>query len=99
MPATAEVERRVMEIVCEQSNADPADVARETRLIELGDSLDRVESVMKLEEEFELSIPDDKADKLLTVGELIDYIVARTGRRAAAGVSDPGQPRPGAGGA
>ena len=70
------VEERVVEIVCENLGVNKEQVKRETRFIEdIGaDSLDIVELVMELEEEFEINIPDDQAEKIKTVGEAIDYI-------------------------
>ena len=55
-------------------NADQG--TREAKLIEdLGaDSLDAVELVMAVEEEFELEVPDDQAEKLIAVGDVIDYV-------------------------
>lgn len=70
------VEERVVEIVCENLGVNKDQVKRETRFIEdIGaDSLDIVELVMELEEEFEINIPDDQAEKIKTVGEAIVYI-------------------------
>jgi len=69
-------EERVKKIVCEQLGAEEDKVTPEASFVEdLGaDSLDTVELVMALEEEFETEIPDDKAEKLTTVQEAIDYI-------------------------
>src|SRR4051812_30535399 len=78
----AEIERRVIEVLCERTQADPARAGRETRLFDLGDSLENVEALMALEDEFELSVPDGEAEKLLTVGQLVDYIVGRCQARA-----------------
>lgn len=70
------VEERVIEIVSENLGVDKKEVKRETSFTEdVGaDSLDIVELVMELEEEFEITIPDDQAEKIRTVGEAIDYI-------------------------
>lgn len=73
----ADVERRVIEVICERTETDPARVGRDTPLFDVGDSLDNVEALMALEDEFEMSVPDEDAEKLLTVGQLVDYIVAR----------------------
>jgi acyl carrier protein len=72
----ASVEERVIEIVCENLGVSKDQVKRETKFQEdIGaDSLDIVELVMELEEEFEITIPDDQAEKIKTVGEAIDYI-------------------------
>jgi acyl carrier protein len=72
----ASVEERVIEIVCDNLGVSKDQVKRETKFQEdIGaDSLDIVELVMELEEEFEITIPDDQAEKIKTVGEAIDYI-------------------------
>ncbi len=72
----ASVQERVIEIVAEQLGADKDSVTPETHFInDLGaDSLDTVELVMELEEEFDISIPDDAAEKIQTVGEAIEFI-------------------------
>jgi acyl carrier protein len=73
---TVSVEQRVIEIVCEHLAVNKETVTRNTSFIEdIGaDSLDIVELVMELEEEFDIQIPDDQAEKIKTVGEAIDYI-------------------------
>jgi acyl carrier protein len=70
------IEERVIEIVCENLGVNKEQVTRSTSFIEdVGaDSLDIVELVMELEEEFGVTIPDDQAEKIKTVGEAIDYI-------------------------
>lgn len=70
------VEERVIEIVCEQLAVNKEQVTRETAFIEdIGaDSLDLVELIMELEQEFEIQIPDEEAEKIRTVGEAVDYI-------------------------
>jgi acyl carrier protein len=72
----ASVEERVIELVCERLGVNKEQVTRQTSFIEdVGaDSLDIVELVMGLEEEFGINIPDDQAEKIKTVGEAIDYI-------------------------
>ena len=69
---------RVIEIVCEQMGQSKDKVNEETSFItDLGaDSLDTVELVMELEDEFDLSIPDEEAEKIRTVGDAINYIEA-----------------------
>ena len=69
---------RVRKIVCEQLGASEEAVTPEASFVEdLGaDSLDTVELVMALEEEFECEIPDDAAEKIGTVQQAIDYIDA-----------------------
>ncbi|MDH3593195.1 MAG: acyl carrier protein [Planctomycetota bacterium] len=70
------VEERVIEIVCEQMGASRDKITAETSFIQdLGaDSLDTVELVMEFEDEFDLNIPDDDAEKIQTVGDAIKYI-------------------------
>jgi acyl carrier protein len=72
----SKTEERVIEIVCENLGVNKEQVTRNTSFIEdVGaDSLDIVELVMELEEEFEITIPDEQAEKIKTVGEAIDYI-------------------------
>ena len=72
----ASVEQRVKEIICEQLGVSEDQVTPEASFIEdLGaDSLDIVELVMALEEEFGLDIPDEEADKLKTVGDAMNYL-------------------------
>ncbi len=76
MPSTQEIEAKVITIVAEQLSVDKAEVSRETSFVnDLGaDSLDTVELVMELEDEFDMNIPDDEAEKLQTVGSAIDFI-------------------------
>ena len=77
-------EQRVIDIVAEQLSVDKEKITRETSFVnDLGaDSLDTVELVMELEEEFDIDIPDDAADKIQTVGEAIDFILqAQNGSR------------------
>ena len=72
----ASVEERVVDIVAEQLGVDKEKVTRDTHFVnDLGaDSLDTVELVMELEEEFDISIPEDSAEKIQRVGEAIDFI-------------------------
>lgn len=69
---------RVRKIVAEQLGVNEADIKNESSFVEdLGaDSLDTVELVMALEEEFECEIPDEAAEKITNVQQAIDYIVA-----------------------
>src|SRR5207249_10966345 len=70
------VKDRVIEIVCENLGVNKEQVTEKTSFIEdVGaDSLDIVELIMELEEEFEINIPDEQAEKIKTVGEAIEYI-------------------------
>ena len=72
----ASVEERVIDIVAEQLGVDKEKINRETHFVnDLGaDSLDTVELVMELEEEFDINIPDEAAEKIQMVGEAIDFI-------------------------
>ena len=74
------VEEKVKKIIVEQLGVEESQVNPEAKFIEdLGaDSLDTVEVVMALEEEFGLEIPDEEAEKILTVGAAIQYIKDRT---------------------
>ena len=70
------IEERVIEIVSEQMGVSKDQVTRDTSFVnDLGaDSLDTVELVMEFEEEFAITIPDEEAEKIQTVGQAIDYI-------------------------
>ncbi len=71
---------RVTKLVCEQLGVKEEEVTPEASFVEdLGaDSLDTVELVMALEEEFETEIPDEEAEKITTVKEAINYIESHT---------------------
>ena len=71
---------KVIDIVCEQMGASREKVTNETSFInDLGaDSLDTVELVMEFEDEFDLNIPDEDAEKIQTVGDAIAYIESHT---------------------
>lgn len=72
----AAVESKVIEIVSNQMGVDKAEISRETSFINdlNADSLDTVEMVMEFEDNFELNIPDEEAEKIQTVGQAIDFI-------------------------
>lgn len=72
------LEDKVKSIIVDQLNVDADEVTNEASFIDdLGaDSLDTVELVMALEEEFNLEIPDEEAEKIKTVGDAIEYIKA-----------------------
>jgi len=74
--AEKSIEQRIKDIVVEQLGVNADQVSPEAKFIEdLGaDSLDTVELVMALEEEFDSEIPDEEAEKLTTVGDVIRYI-------------------------
>ena len=70
------IEAKVIEIVSEQMGVEKGEISRETSFINdlNADSLDTVELVMEFEDEFDMSIPDEEAEKIQTVGAAIDYI-------------------------
>ena len=74
------VESQVKEIIVENLGVDTEKVTEEASFVEdLGaDSLDTVELVMAFEEEFDIEIPDEDAEKLTTVGEAIAYLKGKT---------------------
>lgn len=71
------IEQKVIDIISEQMGVDKSEITRETSFINdlNADSLDTVELVMEFEDEFDMSIPDEEAEKIQTVGAAIDYIV------------------------
>ena len=81
MTDVSNIEARVKKIIIEQLGVKEEQVTNEASFIEdLGaDSLDTVELVMALEEEFELEIPDEDAEKITNVQQAIDYIMSHSG--------------------
>jgi len=80
------IEERVMQIVCDNLGVSREQVTRKTSFQDdIGaDSLDVVELVMELETEFEITIPDEEAERIRTVGEAIEYVEREVaGRRSA----------------
>ncbi|QEG43525.1 acyl carrier protein [Roseimaritima ulvae] len=77
----ASIEERVIDIVAEQLGVEKEKITKDTSFVnDLGaDSLDTVELVMELEEEFDISIPDDAAEKIQKVGQAIDFIEKEKG--------------------
>jgi len=73
-----EILKKVKEITSEQLGVDNSQITAEAKFVDdLGaDSLDTVELMMALEEEFNLEIPDEEAEKLITVEKVVDYIDA-----------------------
>ena len=72
------IEQRVKRIVAEQLGVNESEIKNESSFVDdLGaDSLDTVELVMALEEEFECEIPDEEAEKITSVQQAIDYVTA-----------------------
>lgn len=77
MPSAAEVEAKVKKIVAEQMGVAEGEISRDTSFVNdlNADSLDTVELVMEFEDAFEMSIPDEEAENIQTVGMAIDYIM------------------------
>ncbi|MFC1676708.1 acyl carrier protein [Planctomycetota bacterium] len=70
------IEEKVTDIICEQMGVEKTEITRETSFINdlNADSLDTVELVMEFEDEFDVSIPDEEAEKIQTVGAAVDYV-------------------------
>jgi acyl carrier protein len=77
--AEKSIEEKVKDIIVEQLGVNPEQVTPQAKFIEdLGaDSLDTVELVMAFEEEFNVEVPDEEAEKLQTVGDVVKYIEDR----------------------
>jgi len=70
-----ETTSRLKQIIAEQLSIKPEELKAGTTFDQLGaDSLDRVEIIMKIEEAFDLELDDDKAEKITTIDELIEYV-------------------------
>ena len=76
MASVEEIQNKVIDIVAEQLGVDKEKIKPESNFVnDLGaDSLDTVELVMELEEEFDINIADDAAEKIQTVGEAVSHI-------------------------
>lgn len=76
MATRDEILEKVREIVSEQMGVDKNEINMETSFVNdlNADSLDTVELVMELEDEFDMSIPDEEAEKLQTVGSAVEFI-------------------------
>ena len=72
----SDVEGKIKKIICEQLDVPEADVVPEASFVDdLGaDSLDQVELIMAMEEEFDVSIPDEDAEKIATVQDAMNYV-------------------------
>jgi len=75
------VDEKIVKIICEQLDVPEKDVVPEASFVDdLGaDSLDQVELIMAMEEEFDISIPDEDAEKIATVKDAIDYVNTAVG--------------------
>jgi len=75
----SDIQTKVTEIIVDKLGVDAAEVVPTANFTnDLGaDSLDTVELIMEFEKEFEISIPDDDAEKIATVGDAIQYIEAK----------------------
>ena len=76
------VEERLKRIISDQLGVEPAEIVPEAKFTDdLGaDSLDQVELVMAIEEEFEIEIPDEEAEKLTTFGDAVEHLKERKGK-------------------
>jgi len=76
-----EIQQKLKEIVMDRLNAEEDQIKPEASFVEdLGaDSLDIVELIMGIEEEFDIEIPDEDAEKLTTVGEALTYVKTKLG--------------------
>ena len=74
----SDITARVQQIIVEKLGVDASEVKPEATFTnDLGaDSLDTVELIMELEKEFDITIPDDQAEKIVTVGDAISYVEA-----------------------
>ena len=77
----ASIEEEVIEIIVEQLGVDKDQITMETSFInDLGaDSLDTVELVMEFEQKFDMEIPDEEAEKIQTVGQVVAYVKEHVG--------------------
>lgn len=75
-----DIEAQVKSIIVEKLGVDEADISREASFTnDLGaDSLDTVELIMEFEKEFDITIPDEDAEKIATVGDAVDYLKQKT---------------------
>ena len=71
------IEKKVIKIISDQMCVDKSEITRDVSFINdlNADSLDTVELIMEFEDEFDMSIPDEEAEKIQTVGAAVDYVV------------------------
>ncbi len=76
VPTETEIEEKIYQIVSEQMGIDKSELTRDTSFVDdlNADSLDTVELVMEFEDEFEMSIPDEEAERIRTIGQTVDYV-------------------------
>lgn len=69
----------ITQLLAEQLNIDPKTITRESRIVEdlHTDSLDMVEMLIALEDKYDITVPDDEAKNLDTIGKLVDYIESK----------------------
>jgi acyl carrier protein len=81
--SSQEIENKIFDIVAKQLNIERSNIKRESSFVnDLGaDSLDTVELVMEIEEAFQVSIPDEDAQKIQLVGDAISYIEKRVNQQ------------------
>ncbi len=84
MADRAEVAERVIEIVAEKMDKPKEEISEEKSFVnDLGaDSLDQVELIMDIEDEFDLSIPEEEAQKIVTIGDAINYVTEHAGEKS-----------------
>ena len=82
-----EIAARIIEIVAEKMDKPKEDITPEKSIInDLGaDSLDVVELVMDIEDEFDLSVPEEEAQKIVTIGDAIKYVTEHAGNKTPKG--------------
>jgi acyl carrier protein len=75
------IEEKIKKIICEQLDVPEEDVVMDASFVDdLGaDSLDQVELIMAMEEEFDVSIPDEDAEKIATVKDAVNYVMNAMG--------------------
>lgn len=85
-----DIEARVKAIVAEQLGVDEAEINRETSFVNdlNADSLDTVELVMEFEDEFDMNIPDEEAEKIQKIGQAVDYITQHMGQESEGGSAE-----------
>ncbi|HIJ35902.1 MAG TPA: acyl carrier protein [Deltaproteobacteria bacterium] len=76
------IEEKIKKIICEQLDVPEEDVVMDASFVDdLGaDSLDQVELIMAMEEEFDVSIPDEDAEKIATVKDAVNYVMNAIGK-------------------